>query len=849
MNRSRTSWTTASIFLLLCALPLLAATPSSGTISTSATSVAWDGFPGPAVSSDQLNQTSTGDVNCTDGTNCDAYTLKLAPGDYTGKRIHFSVTWTSPVDDYDVYVHAGAGYGGPIVSKSATSPPGTIEENTFDINGVVTAGVNDTYTVHVVYFTVGPLDPYHGVLALENIPAVVVRTPKFVWDTKKTRLRFGKSRALYGNGTATGSEPSVRVDYKGNAYVGSIRGVPGGDDLWRFDLDPTSPTFDPFLNGGSYFIDPNGNITNPSYKGQPDATSPDPNLVNVGGDGGGDMDIAVGFKPSAQNPAGPPIVATTSLVVADISAQQSLDRCDTFTRNPDANITVPEDDRNWMEFYGGDTVYLAYREFAGLQVSSKFYINRSDDGGLTYGPAVLAAVGGNTTGNLAVDQGDGSVYFVFQGPGADNNKVEVAVGRPPLPGVAPLEYHTVIAAAGKSGTIAALFPCVKVAKDGTVYVAYSDGGNGIFIAHSRDQGNTWSQPVLVSDPTQSTTSLFPWLVAGDMPGSVAVTWFGANAAESEDGKGLNNDNANWRVFFAESFDATATNPTFFEAVASDHIVHAANISLGGFGGTANRNLGDFFQLALDPQGLALIAFADDSNDFSGNPYVIHQTSGFSLANGRRVDLGTDKSSTTVDPSAPQVVDGKHDAQIRTGVPTTINDDSPVDVVNIRYGCETSGTSTLVGATMQLSGLTFVPPDGIWRMHFTTNPTKPGIADRGDQWFLQAATDAQGNRSFTWGSAVRNGGGGVDYTTLGNADVGRFDTSNSSVTVKVDLAKLNGVATHGSIGNGTKLIGLRGSARAVYTVVTTPATSAAVGVVDSTRGGTSYTIGNCSSVLP
>src|SRR5205085_6761822 len=345
------------------------------------------------------------------------------------------------------------------------------------------------------------------------------------------------------------------------------------------------------------------------------------------------------FKPPSQNPNGPPIVATTSLVLADISAQRSLDRCDTYARNPDANITVPEDDRNWMEFYGGDNVYLAYREFAGLQATSKFYINHSDDGGLTYSPAVLAAVGGNTTGNIAVDQGDGSVYFVFQGPGADNNKVLVTVGHPPLPGVMPLSYTTVTAATGKSGTIAALFPCVKVAKDGTVYVAYSDGGKGIFMASSRDQGNNWSVPVRVSDPS-SKTSLFPWMTTGDQPGAIAIAWFGNSAAGSEDGQGVNNDAANWQVYFAQTFDANATNPTFYEAIASDHIVHAANISLGGFGGTANRNLGDFFQLALDPQGLALIAFSDDSNDFSGNPYVIHQTAGFSLANGRKVDLGT-----------------------------------------------------------------------------------------------------------------------------------------------------------------------------------------------------------------
>jgi hypothetical protein len=830
----------ASIVIL--SIPVFASTPSSGSVAaTTGSTTAWDGFAGPAYSNDQLTQTSTADANCTDGTNCDTFTLKLAPGDYTGKRARVSITWTSPADDYDLYVHAGSN-SGVLVTKSAGGPPTTSEGNTFDVNAVVTQGVNDTYTVHVVYFTVGPLDAYHGTASIEDIPAVPTRTAKFVWGTK-TKLKFGKSRALYGNGTATGSEPSVRVDYQGNVYVGSIRGVPAGNDLWRLDLNPNSPTFDPFLAKATPFIDANGNVTNPAYKGQPDATSPDPNFVNTAGDGGGDMDIAVGFQPSASRPSGPPTLATTSLVAADISAQRSFDRGDTFTRNPDSNITVPVDDRNWMEFYGGDTVYLAYREFTGLIATSKFYINRSDDGGLTYGPAVLAAVGGNTTGNIAVDQNDGTVYFVYQG--VNSNDVTVTVGHPITPAVAPVSYTSHVAASGKSSNIASLFPVVKVAKDGTVYVAYSDGGQGIFIAHSRDQGNTWSIPVRVSDAV-STTSLFPWMTTGDLPGSVAVAWLGSSTTDSEDHQGLNNDAANWKVYFAESFDATAMNPTFYEAVASDHVVHAANISLGGFGGTANRNLGDFFQVAVDPQGLAVFAFADDSNDFSGNPYVIHQTAGYSLHTGNRIDLGNDRSTTTVDASAPQVVDGMHDASIRTGVPTSLNQDSPVDIVNIRYSCEATATSTIIGTTMKLSGLTSVPPSGAWRTNFTSNPTVAGIADRGDQWYLEADTDNQGNRTFVYGKATRNGDGGFTYTPLGNADVGRFDLTNGSVTVKVDVAKLNAVATRGPIKSGSVLVGLRGSARAVYTVVTADGTSAGAGVVDSTRGGTSYTVGNCTT---
>src|SRR5881296_1870401 len=100
------------------ATSLLSATPPSGTINpTAGSSVSWDGFPGPAIIPDALTLSSNADANCTDGSNCDVFTLKLAAGDYTGKRAHFQVTWTLPTDDYDVYVRAGS-LNGPVVAKS-----------------------------------------------------------------------------------------------------------------------------------------------------------------------------------------------------------------------------------------------------------------------------------------------------------------------------------------------------------------------------------------------------------------------------------------------------------------------------------------------------------------------------------------------------------------------------------------------------------------------------------------------------------------------------------------------------------------------------------------------------------
>src|SRR5260370_24188497 len=71
-----------------------AATPPGGTLSLTGGPVTWNGFPGPGASPD-------GETTCVDGTNCDTFTVTVAPGAYTGKRARFSVTWTNQLNDYD----------------------------------------------------------------------------------------------------------------------------------------------------------------------------------------------------------------------------------------------------------------------------------------------------------------------------------------------------------------------------------------------------------------------------------------------------------------------------------------------------------------------------------------------------------------------------------------------------------------------------------------------------------------------------------------------------------------------------------------------------------------------------
>jgi hypothetical protein len=796
----------------------------------------WNGFPGPGVSPD-------GETTCLDGTTCDTYTLTIAPGNYVGKRVRFKLTWTNQLNDYDVYVHLGSN-AGPEVGRSGNSAPQTSEENTFDVNAAVVTGVNDRYTVHVVYWAVGPNDPYHGELSLENIPQSPSRQASFVKGSK-TGIKFSTNRPLYATGAGQDVEPSARVDYKGNAYAGGIRGLTGGNDIWRFDLNPSSPTYDPYLTAAAVRFDLAGNAQNPSYKGQPDALHPD-GESDLGGDGGGDLDIAVGFKPpSGAAQDADPTVAFTSLVAANVSSQRSIDRAENYDRNPAGNTVVPVDDRQWLEFLGGDVVYLGYRELAGLQATSKYYINRSDDGGLTFGPAIVAAVAGNTTGNIDVDQRDGTVYFCHQGDGTEGNKeVRVAVGRSANLVLPPVVYTTRVAARGRN-SIAALFPVCKVATDGTVYVAYSDGGSGIFIAHSTDQGSTWSVPVQVSDLPPGSSTLMPWIETGERSGSLAIVYYGADVTSNEQNAPGNTQRANWRVYFASTLNATASSPTILQTVASDHFNHGADISLEGFVvGGPNRNLADFFQLAIDPLGFAFIAYTDDSQDFSGHTWVTHQVAGPSLHTGKMTKVQKKEPAPAVEVSQPEVMDWRHDARLDTRPPMQPEIDTSADILSVDYGCFIGSDGLQIGATMRASGLNTLPPLGVWRMNFSTNPSTPGLSDRADQWFVMAETDASGVPSYSWGTADRNTDGTMSYTKRGAADSGRIDLVGRSITVRVGVDQLNAVAPRGPIVDGTVAIGLRASAAVTVSAAGAASTSP---LADSTRAGRPLTIGQgCGS---
>jgi hypothetical protein len=467
-----------------------------------------------------------------------------------------------------------------------------------------------------------------------------------------------------------GVEPGIRVDSQGTIYIDSIRGVPGGGDLWRW-----YGTIDGGPNTGS-----TNNGTLPfKYEGQPDNCGFLANgcANNVGANtnpglaaGGGDDDIAV-------NGGSTPNLAFVSLYLASVTGAHSADRGDNFLPKPPnvAVTTVPGDDRMWIDAYDDAlTVVMNYHDVG----TGGIHVQRSTDGGVTYLggvgeaidgatlPAANGAGSGNVAGQIRIDKNingcssRGNLYQIFSAPD-DVSDTPTLVCAGPVPcaplrtvyvGVSSLTALTAGTTAlpdiftdhkiytsstsspgGMNGT-GQVFPALATDDNGWVYAVWSDNTN-IYFSSSNTQGSTWRTiPVRVNQNTTNprvttvgNANVFPW-VAADANGHVVVVWLGADKVGNSNSVPAM-AGAKWNVYAAETVNGNDSVPLFTQYTASDHVIHTETVSTGGLqpGGTASRSLADFFQVALDPQHRANIAFADDhdiSNNHVGVPYFTRQ---------------------------------------------------------------------------------------------------------------------------------------------------------------------------------------------------------------------------------
>ena len=521
-----------------------AANPSSGTVTARSTAVSYSA--GPFLLSNATGL--AGNVICNAATPCDDFKLTVdLPTTYASDyNLAVKIQWPNSAADFDLYVLDADGV---VVNSAASSS---------DPEVALIPAISGTYTVRVVPFA--PL--------AQSITGTVDLTPKPTAAAPAPGTPPGY--AIYqppagsGLGTTAG-EPTIGVNWKSGKVL-----FQSNTQTLRIGFnDAVAPAVATWESKSA---------TPPNCTA---ATGLDPILWT---------DAKVGRTIEAQLIANP--------VVNSLSC---------FTDN---------DGDSWTPSQGGgvgqgvDHQTIGGGPYApGLIISVPSYPHavyycsqsiaeascaRSDNGGLTYGPAVpiyTTLECGGLHGHVKVGP-DGTVYVPNKNCGgaqavvvSTDNGLSWTVRK--VPG------------SSASGSD----PSVGIGADGTVYFAYQNGDGHPKAAVSQDRGLTWQHDQDLSAPFGIQNTVFPAVVAGD-PDRAAFAYLGTPT-------GGNYQDATfagaWHLYVAHTFDGGKSWITA-DATPADP-VQVGCIWLGG-GSNPCRNLLDFMDATVDAQGRVLVGYAD-----------------------------------------------------------------------------------------------------------------------------------------------------------------------------------------------------------------------------------------------
>jgi len=383
------------------------------------------------------------------------------------------------------------------------------------------------------------------------------------------------------------AEPSIEIAPDGAIYVSGPQGlggarvpalVPGteplpgvgGDLLWRSN------------DGGRTF----------TFLGSYDGAA-----------GGGDSDIVA-------TPDGD--LYASGLTLACISLARSDDRGVTWANNPAACLDgAGVADRQWNDTYGNDALYTGYGTLTQGLVLHRALV----DGPLPInGPATALDPSADYQwpGVVDVNQTNGNAVMAWNTPGTSNGTIDqIKINGVTDAGGLLFEEPQVVATT--TGDTFDSFVSIDHGTDGTLYAAWSERRPAAretwtMLAASRDGGATWATPVHVD--TKPTTTVFPWVTAGDA-GRVAVSYYGTGSGGVSP-ENLDVKDAGWFVYSSFSTDYGAT---FAEHRTTPDPMHQGNICTSGTGCAAGtRDLADFFETDLDKRGCLVTTYTDNSRD-------------------------------------------------------------------------------------------------------------------------------------------------------------------------------------------------------------------------------------------
>ena len=428
----------------------------------------------------------------------------------------------------------------------------------------------------------------------------------------------------------SGGEPSIATDPLGDVLVTGPQGIPSGANgtpgtgLWISRDDGNTFAQGTFV--GSYL-------------------------------GGGDDDVTYD--------AGSKTFYEADLEAAATEVCKSTDRGTTWTGvgpvpDPSNCTTVnggqagPSDDRPWLAVDPTDSqrLYLVYHEFVSAQpVAFATQNGGADDfanpcGSIVTDPTIEANIPTDITGGTLVARPvvgkDGTLYVLFATTTQEENVQAFSQGQPS--GTFSQLYlavshdhcqsftdYTVFDGQSKYGMNTVQFGDIfnDLAIDGAGnlyavgagfigYTPFASTAN-VFLFHSTNHGQTWSNPVELATPNAA--DMLPAATGGPRSGQLAIGYF-----RTINGTTNPNDSTDeWTYATAESRNATAAQPALSYAdVRPGYSYHNGEICNQGIlcgllpGQPSDRSLLDFTSVTLDSRGCPLFTFAGNPTGTPGN---------------------------------------------------------------------------------------------------------------------------------------------------------------------------------------------------------------------------------------
>jgi hypothetical protein len=415
-----------------------------------------------------------------------------------------------------------------------------------------------------------------------------------------------------------------------------------------------------------------------------------------------------------------------------------------------------------------------------------------------------------------------------------------------------------------------LFPVISADSAGNLYAAWADTYK-VEYSVSTDHGAHWSKPYQVNRdnrgvgkggvdlPDPGKADVFPWIAAGGN-GLLDVVWYHGQGGAPKSNRVYRDpgdDKTKWTVAFAQLGHATRTvkgaaSPkvlTYSDAITP--VMHVGDICQNGtlcdLGVDTpvvhqhDRSLLDFFQVAIDREGRAHLAIADNAK--APNQLIsayTAQLTGVSITTGRPLKpLKVSYPKLNCD-AAGTFTDDEGDAtQLGVGDPGTASQDG----LDLRRGWVTWDAANKIATFhLQVTDLAANPPTGstgqIFRFNF-------GWATKG--YGVEATRDVTTGTSFTLRSTEGLG------TTIYDGLEGAFDDAHNEVRVEVPADVFGKVTDDAAkappLTTGASITGLAGETRRSYPEALAPVADAAEGVCPATLAAGGAASGGASGYLP